>query len=179
MKKFFAFAYLDGMEWMDYMKEFGVSTIDLPCAVVMNERVGWRNGLAIDRMQGNELTNRMESIINVWRLIEKCCCLTWQASFNVTPCNFFVMDIDTRAPVTSSSLRYYFSVFIHSFNRLPRISRVFLSISFTFALAVITLRVIFFFTQPERDQKQHTQPSTQSPKPNGHRKPVRRHIISG
>ena len=88
------------------------------------------------------------------------------------------MDIDTRAPVTSSSLRYYISVFMHSFNRLPRVSRVFLSISFTLALAAITLRVIFFFTQPGRNQKPHVQSSPQSPKTNGHHKHIRRHIIS-
>ena len=87
------------------------------------------------------------------------------------------MGIDTRAPVTSSSLRYYISLFMHSFNRLPRISQVFLSISFTFALAVITLRVIFFFTQPEKDQKLHV-PSTQSLKANEPHKHVRRHVIS-
>ena len=54
MKKFFAFAYLDGMEWMDYMKEFGVSIADLPCAVVMNERVGCWKRLRIEQMCGSD-----------------------------------------------------------------------------------------------------------------------------
>ena len=56
MKKFFAFAYLDGMEWMDYMKEFSVNTADLPCAVVMNERVGWWKRLRIRGVCGSGLT---------------------------------------------------------------------------------------------------------------------------
>ncbi|KNB41973.1 protein disulfide isomerase [Blastocystis sp. subtype 4] len=39
MKKYFAFAYLDGTEWVGYMKDFGVDVENLPCALVMSERV--------------------------------------------------------------------------------------------------------------------------------------------
>ena len=39
MKKYFAFAYLDGTEWVGYLKDFGVDVEDLPCALVMSERV--------------------------------------------------------------------------------------------------------------------------------------------
>ena len=39
MMKYFAFAYLDGTEWVGYMKDFGVDVENLPCALVMSERV--------------------------------------------------------------------------------------------------------------------------------------------
>ena len=42
MKKTFVFAYLDGNEWEQYIREFGLETSDVPCAIVMSERVGER-----------------------------------------------------------------------------------------------------------------------------------------
>ena len=40
MKKTFVFAYLDGNEWEQYIREFGLETSNVPCAIVMSERVG-------------------------------------------------------------------------------------------------------------------------------------------
>ena len=40
MKKTFVFAYLDGNEWEQYIREFGLETSDVPCAIVMSDRVG-------------------------------------------------------------------------------------------------------------------------------------------
>ena len=39
MKKTFVFAYLDGNEWEQYIREFGLETNNVPCAIVMSERV--------------------------------------------------------------------------------------------------------------------------------------------
>ena len=43
MKKTFVFAYLDGNEWEQYIQEFGLETSNVPCAIVMSERVGKRS----------------------------------------------------------------------------------------------------------------------------------------
>ena len=40
LKREFAFAYLDGNEWDEYLRFYGVSTKRLPCALVIQERVG-------------------------------------------------------------------------------------------------------------------------------------------
>lgn len=70
--------------------------------------------------------------------------------------------------MAASAIRYWVSRFMHVFHQLPLVSRVFLSVSFTFALAILTLRVIFFFTKP-----QGRAPSSPSPK----REPSRRRHI--
>lgn len=40
VKREFAFAYLDGNEWDEYLRFYGVTTEQLPCALVLHERVG-------------------------------------------------------------------------------------------------------------------------------------------
>ena len=40
VKREFAFAYLDGNEWDEYLRFYGVTTEQLPCALVIHERVG-------------------------------------------------------------------------------------------------------------------------------------------
>ena len=60
------------------------------------------------------------------------------------------MRLDKLSPVLKSSVRFYYSQFVASFMKLPFITRFFLSISFTFALAAMTLKVIFFYTKPQQ-----------------------------
>ena len=61
-----------------------------------------------------------------------------------------VFRIDSLSPVLASSLRFYYSQFVASFMKLPFITRFFLSISFTFALAAMTLKIIFFYMKPQQ-----------------------------
>ncbi|KAK8822073.1 hypothetical protein WA538_000167, partial [Blastocystis sp. DL] len=50
MKKTFVFAYLDGNEWEQYIREFGLETSNVPCAIVMSERTGkYYSPVPIDR----------------------------------------------------------------------------------------------------------------------------------
>lgn len=54
--------------------------------------------------------------------------------------------VDRMSANWYSILRYHFSRFMKVFMPLPFITRVFLAISFTFSLAAVTLKIIFFFT---------------------------------
>ena len=56
-----------------------------------------------------------------------------------------VFTVDTLSPELYSVARFYYGRFMSSFMKLPFITRFFLSISFTFALAAMSLKVIFFF----------------------------------
>lgn len=59
-----------------------------------------------------------------------------------------VFTVDTLSPELYSVARFYYGRFMSSFMKLPFITRFFLSISFTFALAAMSLKVIFFFMKP-------------------------------
>ncbi|KAK8796943.1 hypothetical protein WA588_001068, partial [Blastocystis sp. NMH] len=108
MKKTFVFAYLDGNEWEQYIREFGLETSNVPCAIVMSERTGkYYSPVPIDR---DVIVDYLASVMK-----------------------------NTRSPVLASSIRYYVSHYLNAFHRFPMWMRVVLSMSFTFALALLTL----------------------------------------